>query len=206
MPIEIKLNLESIWNVMLALGTFLKRLWRLLSSTPELILPWFYSKTKCGSAVTIISSGGQTGGPTIYVNQERTNFSIEQINLAVINGLPFPITVVNLNLTILFNDARFCSFAKTESEIVVNNTIQQLTPIKIYHHGILTTSHILDTQPANKARADPSDCARLIISGDVTFKTFAREFRKTFAGIQTLAYIHRGTGGMMETAVKPLQN
>ena len=189
---EITIPVSLKWVFITFVVKPIRWLWKLSTEyLPAWILPWFYSSKACMNRVNIFAAAP---GPTLNLNPERSQFVIQQIVFIICNHLPFPITVSNLRLKISLNDSGFCELSKNSTEITINNIVDSPDPIKIIHRGTLEVSHPIDSQQAKIVNQQHHDCLRLKISGEVTFRTLAREFRKSIeSGTEIVAFVFKGS-------------
>lgn len=151
----------------------------LLRWLPGRVLRWWYPAGECSAKLTVSAPGV---GPHIYVNAERSP-AIASWDLALLNGLPFPVKVERFHL-----DFSLESRALTNAE----QTVQETVPAGQARQVSVREIHLSDGQ-ARIVRQYVGEGPVLRITGHVSCTSAVGEFTKNLQ-TQTRAFIYRGGG------------
>ena len=154
----------------------------LLGYIPGWILSTFYSDEKLKGRVRILSPGV---GPHLYVTPGKS-LTIEAIELAVFNGLPFDIKLERLRgLTISLESRQLVAeFEKFTGTAIAHASIAALS---------LPRRDLTDNQAA-LVREYPSGCPILHLQGRADFKAAFKMFTVEVS-VDTRAYRYETPGG-----------
>lgn len=144
---------------------------------PGWALRWRYPIQKCQECFAVAAHGV---GPHVYVNAERSS-AIVGLNLTFMNGLPFAVKVEGVHLELSLESRTLTNSEKTVKETVPAGGTRQISVNEI---------HLSDGQ-AGIVREYPSECPVLRVTGYVSIKSPAGEFRKNLQ-LETRTFIYRG--------------